>query len=89
MRKHFYNVCWIIALFLLIFILSSANKVSKASEYRTYIVTPGDTIWEISSDITPRGRDVRDTMDEIREKNKIDGFVYEGQRIEIPVYEEK
>ena len=89
MKKHFYNVCWVIALILLIFLLASSNKVSKATEYQTYIVKPGDTIWEISSDITPKGRDIRNTVDEIREKNKIDGFVYEGQRIEIPVYKEK
>lgn len=84
------KVLLVILVILVALIWAKASEPELASEYKLYIVKPCDTIWDISREITPKGRDIKDTMDEIREKNGLEsGFVHAGQRIEIPVYEEK
>lgn len=83
--------CLLILLILVVAIsLSALKKPEKATEYRLYIVQEGDTLWDISAEITPGSRDIRDTMGEIEEKNELKGgFIYGGQRLQVPVYEEK
>lgn len=67
-----------------------ANEPEKATEYRLCIVQDGDTLWDIANEVTPDSRDIRDTIDEIEEKNDlVKGYIYEGQRLQVPVYEEK
>lgn len=89
MRNQVQRICFYLVILIVAITLSAANKANKATEYRQYNVKSGDTLWDISVAITPSYRDVRDTIDEIKDKNNLDGFVYEGQRISIPVYEEK
>ncbi len=89
MRKQAKRICLYLVILMVAIILLIPNKPSKATEYRQYYVKPGDTLWDISVAITPSYRDIRYTIDDIKDKNNLEGFVYEGQRIEIPVYEEK
>lgn len=87
MLKTILLLCVIV---LVALVWARANEPEMATEYKLYVVQPCDTIWDISEEITPSGRDIRDTMDEIREKNGLEsGVIHAGQRIEVPVYEEK
>lgn len=81
----------LIALMVLVALIwARANEPVPATQYRLCIVQEGDTLWDIASEVTPNSRDVRETIDEIKEKNEIgNGYIYEGQRLQVPVYEEK
>lgn len=80
----------VIAIIAVAVVVSGMRKPSKAEVYRDYVVSSGDTLWDISQEITPPSRDVRYTIAEIEEKNDInDGLIYAGQVISIPVYEEE
>lgn len=79
---------WVIVLVALVW--AKANEPVPATQYRLCIVQEGETLWDIASEVTPNSRDVRETIDEIKEKNEIGtGYIYEGQRLQVPVYEEK
>lgn len=50
-----------------------------------HVVSPGDTLWEIASDHTDAGSDVRATIAAIAELNKLDGAtIHPGQVLNIP-----
>ena len=86
MRK----VLLVILIVLVAIVWARANEPEKATEYRLCIVQGGDTLWDIAREVTPNGRNIMDTMDEIKEKNEIGtGNIYKGQRLQVPVYEEK
>ena len=62
--------------------------VSLASEEpqptETIVVGPGDTLWDISSDLTAGG-DVRDMMRHIEQLNSLDTVALAvGQRLQVP-----
>lgn len=78
---------WVIVLVALVW--AGANEPEPATEYRLCIVQEGETLWDIASEVTPNSRDVRETIDEIEVKNGFKGYVYAGQRLQVPVYEEK
>jgi len=51
----------------------------------TYTVGYGDTLWSIAADLTPEGRDVRDTMADIQKVNAMAGTQLEaGEQILLP-----
>lgn len=84
------KVMLVIAIIAVAVVVSGMRKPSKAEVYREYVVSSGDTLWEIAEEITPEERDLRHTILDIEKKNNIeDGMIYVGQHIEIPVYEEK
>ncbi len=87
---NFKKILIILAVIAIALAIAGMRKPSKATEYSQYIVKSGDTLWDISQEITPPSRDVRYTIAEIEEKNNIkDGMIYAGQVISIPVYEEE
>ncbi|WP_125979506.1 LysM peptidoglycan-binding domain-containing protein [Bifidobacterium goeldii] len=52
----------------------------------SYIVQPGDTLWSYAEDITPKGGDVRDTVDDLIAMNGLDDMtLHAGQKIIVPV----
>jgi LysM repeat protein len=80
--------------FLFLFItilLISFTAIIKASGHSkpelVYVtVNPGDTLWEIASDYTNSGKDVRKTIYEIRKYNKLDtAVIIPGQEIAVPL----
>ena len=86
LRKFFLIVAFILVVML---ILGSKNS-GKATEYITYTVQPGDTLWSISKEITPEDRDLRYTIREIEEVNDLQNCTIRvGQVLTVPVYEEK
>ena len=56
-------------------VVSGMRKPSNAEVYREYVVSSGDTLWDISQEITPPSRDVRYTIVEIEEKNNINDWL--------------
>ncbi len=51
----------------------------------TYVVTSGDTLWEIAETITPAEDSVRATLAEIRDINGlVDTTLRPGQKLQIP-----
>ena len=64
------------------------NTHTEPAEWREYVVRSGDTVCDISIDITPNNEDYRNTQYYIIEKNNIENsMIYPGQTILIPVYE--
>ncbi len=62
---------------------SMATGDKEATE--TVVVAPGETLWEIASDMADDG-DVRDTMSHISDLNQLDSVALAaGQRLEVPV----
>ena len=52
----------------------------------TYTVGSGETLWSIAANLTPEGRDVRDTMAEIQNVNALTGSQLQaGQQILLPI----
>jgi len=48
-------------------------------------VSNGDTLWAIAANLTPQGRDVRDTVAEIKVVNAMtDSQLQAGQQILLP-----
>jgi len=51
----------------------------------TYTVGSGETLWSIAANLTPEGRDVRDTMAEIQALNAMsDSQLQAGEQILLP-----
>jgi Tfp pilus assembly protein FimV len=51
----------------------------------TYTVSSGETLWSIAANLTPQGRDVRDTMAAIQEVNAMDSAqLRAGEQILLP-----
>jgi len=63
-----------------------ANDASEAPvQLDTYTVGSGETLWSIAANLTPEGRDVRDTMADIREVNAMTGSQLQaGEQILLP-----
>lgn len=62
---------------------SMATGEAEATE--TLVVEPGQTLWEIASDVSD-GDDVRDTIDHLVDLNDLDTVTLDaGQRLEVPV----
>ena len=64
------------------------NTPKEPNGWREYVVNSGDTVCDISIDITPEGEDYRYTQHCIMEKNNIaNAMINPGQTILVPVYE--
>jgi len=64
------------------------NTNQEPTKWREYVVHYGDTVYDISIDITPNGMDYREISYYIIEKNNIENaLIYPGQTILIPIYE--
>ena len=85
MKKRFLIA---IVIILAAIVISGMRRPEYADFYQEYYVSEGETLWSISDEITPNNRDIRYTIDEIKEINNIEkGTIYEGDIILIPIYE--
>ena len=51
----------------------------------SYTVSDGETLWSIAANLTPEGRDVRETMAEIKDVNAMSGSQLQvGEQILLP-----
>ena len=71
----------------LVLLLASSVGANGAVIVTTedYTVRTGDTLWDIATERTPAGRDVRDTVAAIRSINRLDqSVIHPGQVLEVP-----
>lgn len=72
----------VLAVFLL---LTSAEADEPRPPSATHVVAAGETLWQIASVFAPAGSDLRRTVGEIVELNRLDdATIYPGQTIQIP-----
>lgn len=78
--------------FVIILCLVSAVYLHTEAEpisWQEYTIIDGDTLSDISKNITPNSKDYRETLHEIIEKNKLNNkMVHPGETILIPCEEE-
>lgn len=93
MKKHLKTSISLL-LFLLIISISISmvssyykNKTqNKTISYEEVVVKKGDTIWNISIKYTPKDKDVRKTVYEIRKINNLnDCIIFPGQTLKVPI----
>lgn len=81
-------VIFSIAMFLL---LQAATNVAsyvpeENREYKTVVISSGDTLWTIASEFTDG--DIRDKVKDIKKFNGLKSDVLEiGSRVKVPLYE--
>lgn len=64
----------------------SANAV-RYCDTREYIISTGDTLWQIAEECNTQRRDTRDVMDDIMKLNSMKSAALKaGNTIKIPVY---
>ena len=72
------------ALFLLL--AGQVDAGDSAVLTQEHIVRSGETLWEIAGSHTADGADVRDTVDDIKAINVLDGStIFPGDRLIIPL----
>lgn len=60
---------------------------TQALEVVSYTVQPGDTLWQIASDVTVPGEDVRDVIVELQELNGLPrAELAAGQHLVLPAH---
>ncbi len=93
-RKKFILSVSILALIMIFTILLTKYSFSHV-ENKTKIIyiSSGDTLWDIAvleqnSNEYYKNKKVRQIVEDIKYKNNLsNSYIYEGQKIEIPVYE--
>lgn len=76
----------IFAAALCVFIVSSANA-TKVADTKIYVVSTGDTLWDIAEYCNTENRDLRRVMDDIMKLNKMTNAKLSiGDKITIPIY---
>lgn len=69
----------------LIYIYQRPNAAADNSQLPTYVVQPGDTLWQIAREYQPPRTDIRVFIDRIIKVNKLPGpTIYPGQALYIP-----
>ncbi|MCX7695834.1 MAG: LysM peptidoglycan-binding domain-containing protein [Caloramator sp.] len=93
MKKYFKGLISLLLFFLIIsFYISKVssyyknNIKNKTITYKEVVVKKGDTIWNISIKYTPKDKDVRKTVYEIRKINNLnDCIIFPGQTLKVPI----
>lgn len=63
---------------------TASAEVAMVASVSTYTVIAGDTLWDIATDHTAPGGDIRRTVFDIQQHNGIDSVIVPGQVLEIP-----
>ncbi|MBR2246949.1 MAG: hypothetical protein IJ880_08000 [Bacilli bacterium] len=86
-------ITWLAILGLLSLFTTKSNASIEGinQEYKKILVSPGDTIWSISKIEQNNNEFFKDkSLDQviytIEQTNNIDGIIYVGQELQIPIY---
>ena len=86
-------IAWLAILGLLSLFTTKSNASIEGinQEYKNVLVSPGDTIWSISKIEQNNNDYFKDkSLDQviytIEQTNNIDGIIYVGQELQIPIY---
>ena len=73
----------------LIFNLPNAYSSVYSEKYKEYQILKGDNLWGISLENMPKDYDVRKMVFDIKKLNDMEtSYIYEGDTIKIPLYNE-
>lgn len=73
----------------LVFSLQMAHGDVYNQNYKEYKVIHGDSLWGISLQNMPENYDVRRMVFDIKELNNMEtSYIYQGDTIKIPIYNE-
>ncbi|MDF7664676.1 LysM peptidoglycan-binding domain-containing protein [Bifidobacterium sp. ESL0745] len=62
-----------------------ANSATSDANVASYTVRPGDTLWSYAQQITPKSKNVGDTVTKIMDLNQLDSDqLHPGQQIVVP-----
>lgn len=65
------------------------NNSPEVEKYESYVVSYGDTLWDIAQKYKIEGFDIRNVILEIQERNGLKSDVIRyGQVLEVPVYKQ-
>ena len=63
----------------------ATDESAPPVQLETYTVGSGESLWSIAANLTPEGRDVRETMAEIKDVNAMSGSQLQvGEQILLP-----
>lgn len=66
-----------------------ADKSERAVITETHVIAVGETLWDIAREYCPEDMDIREYIDDITTRNRLNGAViHEGETIEILTYKE-
>ena len=85
-KRFFISIFLLLIVFILIFVITVyANETTKPdTEYKEYIVAPGDTLWDIASE-NRDGKDIRTYLYKIKKLNEIQtSDISIGMKIKLP-----
>lgn len=93
-RKRFITSSLILILIIIFTILLTKQSFSYVeSKTKTIYISNGDTLWNIAlleqnTNEYYKNKKVMQIVEDIKSKNSLSSsYIYEGQKIEIPVYE--
>lgn len=92
-HKKLFNIIFAtLIIFLLVNIIYNIkkNNTPKVTCYARYEVGINDNLWNIAEKYQIEGWDIRNTIIEIQDKNKLkNDIIKPGQILEVPIYENK
>lgn len=78
-------ICTLAMMIIMPVLFQSVASGGTELKYQTIQVQTGDSLWNIASQYTPRGKDVRATVDKIKDFNNMEiSSLSVGQEIKIP-----
>lgn len=93
-RRRFIISLSILVLIIIFTIVLSKQTLSHVEgKTKTIYISNGDTLWNIAvleqnTNEYYKNKKVRQIVEDIKHKNNLDtSYIYEGQKIEIPIYE--
>lgn len=78
-----------VTVYILLIVCSIIQIVQQKSTYEEnivesiYVVSQGDTLWDIAKEYCPSNMDIRDYIYDIKERNDISGTIHNGQVLEV------
>jgi hypothetical protein len=89
-KTRFYTFAAVVLMTIaFMFVVAIANDTPNIVGYNTYVVSNGDTLWDIAEMSNGYGRmDVREIVYDIRDASNITPNIQLGDVVQIPIYEE-
>lgn len=83
----FITMVLVILFFLMVSAINNMSAYGDGEQQFTYlIIQTGDTLWDIASEYSPKGMDIRETIMLIKEENNlVSDHLVSGDFLKVPV----